>query len=274
MRQEARDLERGTRARAGLGRGHACARSCCARQVVLLRRRRAARSSPTGSSAASRSSRATRSARRRRFRGADRARSSTSRTSATGGSRCSARPSAASTCTARHGLHALYHGDEAVVETAAFSLEGRAIRKVRQSVHRLEEAGSSARRAASERDRRRVCDAELTDDRRLVAWRTARARVRDGARRALLRSATRTPSSWSASTPAGRRAAASCTSPCRAAISALSLSSMPRVRASTPNGFNEWLICEAIAWARRAGLRARVAELLAVRGAPRRRRRS
>jgi len=33
---------------------------------------------------------------------------------------------------------------------------------------------------------------------------------------------------------------------------ALSLSSMPRLR-STPNGFNEWLICEAIAWAREHG---------------------
>ena len=31
----------------------------------------------------------------------------------------------ASSSTARHGLHALYHGDEAVVDTAAFSLEGR-----------------------------------------------------------------------------------------------------------------------------------------------------
>ena len=41
----------------------------------------------------------------------------------------------------RHGLHALYHGDEAVVDVSAFSLEGRAIRKVRQSVHRLERAG-------------------------------------------------------------------------------------------------------------------------------------
>src|SRR5439155_17717550 len=43
-----------------------------------------------------------------------------------------------------HGLHALYHGDEAVVETAEFSLEGRPIRKVRQSVHRLERAGHRA----------------------------------------------------------------------------------------------------------------------------------
>jgi lysyl-tRNA synthetase, class II len=34
--------------------------------------------------------------------------------------------------------------------------------------------------------------------------------------------------------------------------SALSLSSMPRLR-DTPNGFNEWLVCEAVAWARRNG---------------------
>src|SRR5262249_57696666 len=41
----------------------------------------------------------------------------------------------------RHGLQALYHGDEAVIETAGFSLEGRPIRKVRQSIHRLTRAG-------------------------------------------------------------------------------------------------------------------------------------
>ncbi len=42
------------------------------------------------------------------------------------------------------GLRALYVGDEAIVETAAFSLEGRAIRKVRQSVTRLGKAGYRA----------------------------------------------------------------------------------------------------------------------------------
>ena len=60
---------------------------------------------------------------------------------ATGASRSSVRPSAACPCTRAHGLHALYHGDEAIVDVASFSLEGRAIRKVRQSVHRLEQAG-------------------------------------------------------------------------------------------------------------------------------------
>jgi lysyl-tRNA synthetase class 2 len=42
------------------------------------------------------------------------------------------------------GLKALYIGDEAIVDVGAFSLEGRTIRKVRQSVARLEAAGYSA----------------------------------------------------------------------------------------------------------------------------------
>ncbi len=42
------------------------------------------------------------------------------------------------------GLRALYLGDEAILETAGFALEGRAIRKVRQSVNRLERAGFTA----------------------------------------------------------------------------------------------------------------------------------
>ncbi len=42
------------------------------------------------------------------------------------------------------GLRTLYIGDEAIVETSSFSLEGRTIRKVRQSVSRLEKAGYQA----------------------------------------------------------------------------------------------------------------------------------
>ena len=42
------------------------------------------------------------------------------------------------------GLRALYLGDEAVVDTSTFSLEGRPIRKVRQSVTRLERQGYRA----------------------------------------------------------------------------------------------------------------------------------
>src|SRR5207244_319542 len=43
------------------------------------------------------------------------------------------------------GLRSFYIGDEAIVDTAAFTLEGRAIRKVRQSVSRLEKAGFTSR---------------------------------------------------------------------------------------------------------------------------------
>jgi lysyl-tRNA synthetase, class II len=39
------------------------------------------------------------------------------------------------------GLRGLYLGDEAIVDTGTFSLEGRSIRKVRQSVSRLDKAG-------------------------------------------------------------------------------------------------------------------------------------
>ncbi len=42
------------------------------------------------------------------------------------------------------GLRTLYIGDEAIVETNSFSLEGRTIRKVRQSVSRIENAGYEA----------------------------------------------------------------------------------------------------------------------------------
>jgi lysyl-tRNA synthetase class 2 len=45
---------------------------------------------------------------------------------------------------AQAGLRGFYIGDEAIVETGSFSLEGRAIRKVRQSVARLEKAGYEA----------------------------------------------------------------------------------------------------------------------------------
>jgi lysyl-tRNA synthetase class 2 len=42
------------------------------------------------------------------------------------------------------GFRSLYLGDEAIVDTRSFSLEGRSIRKVRQSVSRAETAGYSA----------------------------------------------------------------------------------------------------------------------------------
>jgi lysyl-tRNA synthetase, class II len=148
-----------------------------------------------------------------------------------------------------HGLQVLYHGDEAVVETATFSLDGRPIRKVRQSVHRLEKAGYSVvvatpgelsdelrdeleavarawRGAAPERGFAMALDALFRldgDDAVFVIGRSP-----DGAAEGFLHFAV---------TPAGR---------------ALSLSTMPRLR-SVPNGFTEWLVCAAVEWARDNG---------------------
>jgi len=150
-----------------------------------------------------------------------------------------------------HGLHALYHGDEAIVETASFSLEGRAIRKVRQSVHRLEKAGYRARvmrpsdlTGALRGDLVRIAHdwRDGQPERGFVMALDALFALgdedavfavgfdRNGHAHGFLHFAIAQPAS------------------------ALSLSSMPRVRASTPNGFNEWLICEAIGWAREHGV--------------------
>jgi lysyl-tRNA synthetase class 2 len=149
-----------------------------------------------------------------------------------------------------YGLQALYHGDEAVVETASFSLDGRSIRKVRQSVHRLEKAGYHARVLAPSE-----IDASLRAELESVAasWRDGQPERgfamafdslfaldddvvfvvgfdSDGVAQGFLHFAL------------------------APAVSALSLSSMPRVRGATPNGFNEWLICETVAWARQQGI--------------------
>jgi len=145
-------------------------------------------------------------------------------------------------------LHALYHGDEAIVDVDAFNLEGRSIRKVRQSVHRLERAGYTAeilrpgeigfelraeleaiartwRGDAPERGFTMACDALFGLDDAVFAI----GRCPEGTPHGFLHLAY---------SDAGR---------------ALSLSSMPRLR-TTPNGFNEWLVCEAIAWARAHGV--------------------
>ncbi|HEX4520030.1 MAG TPA: phosphatidylglycerol lysyltransferase domain-containing protein [Gaiellaceae bacterium] len=59
------------------------------------------------------------------------------------------------------GLRALYLGDEAIIDTAQFSVEGRGIRKVRQSVTRLEKCGFEARLAElGELDERAVAELE------------------------------------------------------------------------------------------------------------------
>ncbi|HEX7084130.1 MAG TPA: phosphatidylglycerol lysyltransferase domain-containing protein [Gaiellaceae bacterium] len=148
-----------------------------------------------------------------------------------------------------HGLHALYHGDEAIVETASFSLEGRPIRKVRQSVHRLQAAGYTVRLLApGELDgaRRAELEAILRD------WRGgAPERGFAMALDALFSLGDDEAVFAVGLDPAGRAAGFLHFAVSRPG-SALSLSSMPRL-ASTPNGFNEWLIVETVAWARDHG---------------------
>jgi len=147
------------------------------------------------------------------------------------------------------GLRAAYHGDEAVVDTQSFSLDGRPIRKVRQSVHRLARCGYTA--AAL---RPSEISAQLREQLEAIAreWRgAAPERGFVMALDALFglgdEDAVFLVGFDAQGSPAGLLHF--CISH---AGSALSLSTMPRAR-SVPNGFTEWLICESIAWARDAG---------------------
>jgi lysyl-tRNA synthetase class 2 len=147
------------------------------------------------------------------------------------------------------GLRALYHGEEAVVQTADFSLEGRAIRKVRQSVARLEREGYRAEvlYAGNIDDPLRASLQEIFDE-----WRgdsplkgftmelDSLFRLEDDdAVFVIGRDAEGAPQGFLHFVVA-----------CRG--NALSLSSMPRRRA-TPNGLNEWLVVTMLEWAKANG---------------------
>jgi lysyl-tRNA synthetase class 2 len=150
---------------------------------------------------------------------------------------------------ARHGLQALYHGDEAVLDVDAFTLEGRPIRKVRQSVTRLQRAGYRA-----EVVRPREIDPELRGELEEIArvWRGAEpARGFVMALDALFRLDDDDAVFVVGRDPDGAPMGFLHFAVVQASA-ALSLSSMPRLR-TTPNGFNEWLICETVDWARENG---------------------
>jgi lysyl-tRNA synthetase, class II len=147
------------------------------------------------------------------------------------------------------GLRSLYHGDEAIIEVGSFSLEGRPIRKVRQSVSRLQRSGYRVDiRYAGEIDD----DLAAALERVAEEWRGGAPQKGytmeldtlfrldreealfvigldpDGAPVGFLHFAVSPPSRL------------------------LSLSSMPR-RRDTPNGLNEWLVVATIEWARAHG---------------------
>jgi lysyl-tRNA synthetase, class II len=149
----------------------------------------------------------------------------------------------------RHGLHPVYHGDEAVIDTAAFSLTGRAMRTIRQAAHRLERHGYHAEIVMAG-DVPPALRAELAAIDR--AW--LRGGIRKGFTMELddpfrLRGddALFVIGRDEFGQVAGFLHLAVC-HPSRS----LSLSSMPR-RADTPNGFNAWLVIAAADWARRSG---------------------
>jgi lysyl-tRNA synthetase, class II len=145
-----------------------------------------------------------------------------------------------------HGLRALYHGDEAVLDVASFSLEGRAIRKVRQSVSRLRQAGYTAAVVRAD-----DVDEELRRELESVR-RTWRGHAPDRGYAMASDSLFRLEGD-DAVFVVGRSADGAVQGFIHFAVAhagrALSLSTMPR-RRDTPNGLNEWLVCEAVAWAR------------------------
>jgi lysyl-tRNA synthetase class 2 len=144
------------------------------------------------------------------------------------------------------GLRTVYVGDEAIVRPADFSLEGRAIRKVRQSVTRLQKAGFRCSVLhAGELDRQQWSEVERISE----AW-------LDGAPERGFSMAIddmRAPEHASAVLaialdPAGRVAGFVHLAPVPAAHG-LSLSTMRRLP-DTPNGLMEFVLCETFAWAR------------------------
>lgn len=147
------------------------------------------------------------------------------------------------------GLRALYHGDEAVVRTESFSLEGRAIRKVRQSTHRLVHAGYTARVL-----RPSELDGALRNELEAIAaeWRGDQPeRGFVMALDTLFRLGDEDSLFVVGFDDEGRPTGFLHFAVSRPG-SALSLSSMPR-RRNVPNGFTEWLICESVEWARGNG---------------------
>jgi lysyl-tRNA synthetase class 2 len=141
----------------------------------------------------------------------------------------------------RLGMRALPLGDEAVLRPETFSLEGRSIRKVRQSVSRLTKAGYGFRVVAADEvdgDLRAQLDAVSN------AWR--RGQVERGFSMAMDDLYAEGTTFAVALAPDGEVGGFLHLAP---AGGGWSLSTMRR-RPDTPNGLTEFLVVEALAWAK------------------------
>ncbi len=148
----------------------------------------------------------------------------------------------AAACWREAGFRSLYLGDEAIVETGAFSLEGRAIRKVRQSVSRLVAGGFTASvEAVADLTAATLAELEAISDR----WREGEPErgfamsiggLTDGPARdglvVVARAADGTACGWIHFLPSYGRPA-------------MSLSLMRRDR-DTPNGLTEFMVVRSI----------------------------
>ena len=148
------------------------------------------------------------------------------------------------------GLRTIYVGDEAVVHPARFSLEGRPIRKVRQSVTRLRKAGHSARIVRAR---------ELTLEQRREIERVSRTWLRGQPERgfSMALDDMHAPDHGDAVFALGydraRRLVGFVHFVPAPASGDLSLSAMRRLH-HTPNGLMEFLLCETFEWAGGRGI--------------------
>lgn len=140
---------------------------------------------------------------------------------------------------ARLGLRGFYLGDEAVLDPRTFSLEGRPIRKIRQSCHRLERAGYRLEFVADPHVGPDLAEALASVTR---AWR-GRAPERGFTMALGEAAATRDPDCLTvvARDADGRAQAYLHLVPCYGAEPGFSLDQMRR-RPDTPNGLTEWMV--------------------------------
>ena len=147
-------------------------------------------------------------------------------------------------------MRTIYLGDEAIVELERFSLEGRPIRKVRQSVHRLSKAGYVAElRPLDELDGPAVDEVEEILERgREGAPERGFSMAMDSirSRRA------RTPPSCSLAIRTARSGA--CSTSCPSTAATRSRCPSCGVTLATPNGMTEFLVVKAVELLRERGV--------------------